>query len=36
VLGLEFSPLDAFTSIPAIAIDGPSPAVTGEVSKTLH
>jgi hypothetical protein len=36
VLGLEFSPLDAFTSIPAIAIDGPSPPVTGEVSKTLH
>jgi hypothetical protein len=36
VLGLEFSPLDAFTSIPAIAINGASPAVSSEVSKTLH
>ena len=36
VLGLEFSPLDAFTSIPAIAINEPLPTVTNEVLKTLH
>lgn len=36
VLGLSFNPLDAFTSIPTIEIDAPSPATAMDASKAVH